>query len=150
MNTWRKYQHLTAIAALMVGSLSWSAGTLAQVSSQFAVESGGASQEDFEALSAKASDYSLKLLLAAKGSGAYLAYVDVTVRALPSNDVVLEHRTEGPLMLADLPPGRYRVEAQYTDVLPGAPNVLRRDVVIPREGLRQLVLYFDTGDKVGS
>jgi hypothetical protein len=150
MNTWHNHPRIAAIAALVMGTLTWSTNVLAQTTPQLAVQSGGASQEEFDALSAKADDYSLKLLLAAKGSGAYLAYVDVSVRALPSNEVVLEHRTEGPLMLADLPPGRYRVEAQYTDVLPGAPSVLRRDIVVPRVGSRELVLYFDTGDKVGS
>jgi hypothetical protein len=135
-------------------NLSWTAAALAlsiaassaAAQQPVAVESGGASVESFDALAARASDYSLKLLLAAKGSGAYLADVDVTVLALPGNDVLLQHRTEGPLMLAALPPGRYRVEARYSDVLPGAATTIRRDVVVPKNGLREVVIYFDTGD----
>jgi hypothetical protein len=137
--------NLTWTAATLVLALAASPATAQQ---SVAVESGGASVESFDALTARASDYSLKLLLAAKGSGAYLADVDVTVRALPSNDLVLQHRTEGPLMLAALPSGRYRIETHYSDVLPGAATTIQRTVVVPRNGRRNVVIYFDTGDNV--
>jgi hypothetical protein len=135
--------HFSGAAAVLALSIAASPAAAQQ---SVAVESGGASYESFDALAARASDYSLKLLFAAKGSGAYLADVDVTVRALPGNDIVLQHRTEGPLMLAALPPGRYRVETQFADVLPGAATTMRRDVVVPKNGRREVVIYFDTGD----
>jgi hypothetical protein len=128
------------IAAALLG-LALSAGAAT------AVQSGGASVEDFAALNREAAQHSLKLVLASKGSGAYLADVDVSVHELPSRRVVLEHRTEGPLMLAKLPPGRYEVVAQYRDVLPGAATRVVRTVSIGR-GLTQMVIYFDTGDEV--
>jgi hypothetical protein len=109
-------------------------------------ESGGASVESVEAMNERAGDYSLKLTLAAKGSGAYLADVDVTIAMLPQRTTVLEHRTEGPLLLAALPPGRYEVSASFDDVLPGTPTTVKRQVSVPRQGLAQAVLYFDTGD----
>ncbi|MCW5634754.1 MAG: hypothetical protein KIT17_15575 [Rubrivivax sp.] len=113
------------------------------------VRSGGASVEDFAALNREASDYSLKLITAAKGSGAYLADVDVVVRALPSLEPVLEHRTEGPLLLATLPPGRYEVTATYGQVLPGA-SMTQRRIVTVGSGLTQMVMYWETGDQVAA
>ena len=69
--------------------------------------------------------------------------------ALPSREVVLEHRTDGPLLLASLPPGRYQVRATYGQVLPGAPTTNTR-VITVGSGLTQLVMYFDTGDTVSA
>ncbi|MDP3083646.1 MAG: hypothetical protein Q8N44_08145 [Rubrivivax sp.] len=112
--------------------------------------SGGVSVEDFAEMRQQASAYSLELVLAARGSGAYLADVDVTVRSLPSRSVVLEHRTQGPLLLAALPPGHYELTASFSDVLPGAATTLTRVVNVPRRGLVRTVVYFDTGDEVGS
>lgn len=113
-------------------------------------ESGGATLEEFQQLNQRANDYSLKLVLAAKGSGAYLADVDVEIVALPQRERVLQTRTEGPLLLADLPPGRYEVTGNFDGVLPGAASSVRRTVVVPRHGTAQAVMYFDTGDQVGS
>lgn len=114
------------------------------------VRSGGVSTDDYAALNRQASDYALKLVLAAKHSGAHLADVDVVVRALPSREVMLEHRTEGPLLLATLPPGRYEVTASYGQVLPGAPTTQKRIVTIAPSSLAQMVMYFDTGDKLST
>jgi hypothetical protein len=111
---------------------------------------GGASDEAIAALNQQAAAYSLKLLFAAKGSGAYLADVQVTVHALPSRDVVLETRTEGPLLLAALPAGRYQLTATYADVTPGSPNSMTRTLVVPRSGQLSQVVYFSTGDLVGT
>jgi hypothetical protein len=110
--------NLTWTAATLVLALAASPATAQQ---SVAVESGGASVESFDAL---------------------------TARALPSNDLVLQHRTEGPLMLAALPSGRYRIETHYSDVLPGAATTIQRTVVVPRNGRRNVVIYFDTGDNV--
>jgi hypothetical protein len=111
-------------------------------------ESGGATYEAFDEMNQRANDYSLKLLLAAKGSGAYLADVDVSIVSLPQRENVLQHHTEGPLLLAALPPGRYEISASFPDVRPGAPTTVKRTVIVPRSGIAQTVLYFDTGDDV--
>lgn len=140
---WRKFSLSLASAALC--ALPWPA----TAADPIAVESGGVSSEHFAAMSARASGYSFKLLLAAKGSGAYLADVDVTVRALPGNEVVVQHRSQGPLLLAALPPGRYSVEARYGPVRPGAPATIQRQVSIPQSGRADVVMHFETSDKVG-
>jgi hypothetical protein len=114
-----------------------------------AVQSGGVSVDEFAELNRRASDYQLKLILAAKHSGAYLADVDIVVRALPARTVVLEHRSQGPLVLAQLPPGRYEVTATYGPVRPGTPTSHTRIVTVPpSRSLAQMVMYFDTGDEV--
>jgi hypothetical protein len=138
-----------ATAAAAAGGLLFAAGALAAGSSSAVPHrSGGASVEEFVELRSQAAEHSLKLVLAARGSGAYLADVDVTLRALDSGDVMLKHRTAGPLVLATLPPGRYEIVASFADVKPGAPDTVRRVIDVPRTGLAQAVLYFDTGDTV--
>jgi hypothetical protein len=134
---------------LMVGLVAATMATAAALADNPAAvrfESGAASFEGIDEMNARASDYSFKLILAAKGSGSYLADVDVTIATLPQRTTVLEHRTEGPLLLAALPPGRYEVTATFADVLPGAATTQKRTVTVPRQGLVQTVLYFDTGD----
>jgi hypothetical protein len=112
--------------------------------------SGGASVEDFTALNQQTSGYSLKLVFAAKGSGAYLADVEVTMMALPSREVVLDTRTEGPMLLAALPAGRYLVNAQYSDAALGAAARVSRTIVVPRAGLVSQMMYFNTADLVSA
>jgi hypothetical protein len=113
------------------------------------VRSGGVSLEEFAALNREAGQHTLKLLLASKGRGAYLAGVDVTVRDLQTGRVVLQHRTEGPLLLARLPPGRYEVVADYADVRPGAATRQQRNITIGA-GLTSLALHFDTVDDLSA
>lgn len=145
MNKPFRTRMITTLAAL---ALSGPIAALA--ASSVPVVSGGASVEDFTQLNRTAKDYSLKLVLASRGSGAYLADVDVTVRSLATRETVVETRTEGPLLLAALAPGRYEVSATFTDVRPGAPTTIRRVVTVPRSGLVQTTMYFDTGDEVGA
>ena len=114
-----------------------------------AVRSGGASDEQFQVLTQAAAGYSLRLLFAAKGSGAYLADVDVTLRSMPGGATVVEHRSQGPLMLAALPPGRYEMTARYTDVVPGSPASVTRTIVVPATGQASVVVQFDTPETAG-
>jgi hypothetical protein len=136
------------VSTAILAGLMWTSGAMADKAGAVRVDSGGVSAGDFSALDARAQDYSLRIIWAAKGSGAYLADVDVTIVSLPERKLVLEHTTTGPLMLADLPPGHYEVSGAYDDVLPGAPGVVKRTVVVPRQGLAQAVMYFDSGDNV--
>ena len=138
-------------AILLIACSAMSLGAMAATTaSGIAFESGGASVEEFTDINSRASSYSLKLLMTSRGSGAYIADVDVQVRAKPSGPVVLEHRSEGPLLLAALPPGRYEVTARYADVRPGAPTQITRTVTVPRSGRVQALLQFDTDDVVST
>jgi hypothetical protein len=51
-------------------------------------------------------------------------------------------------MLVNLPPGRYVVAGHYDDVRPGSPSNVERTVVVPRQGTREMVMYFNTADEV--
>jgi hypothetical protein len=72
--------------------------------------------------------------------------VDVTVVGLPERMPVLEVVTRGPLLMADLPPGRYEVISRYGDVVAGRATEVRKTVTIPTGGQARSVIYFDTGD----
>ncbi len=146
----RKAVLVSLLTALCTTACSGGSATAAGTDGRASFTSGGASVEDFTALSQQTGQYNLKLLFASKGSGAYLADVAVTVQALPSQEVVMDTRTEGPLLLAALPAGRYRISAQYGDVVPGAPTQVSRTLVVPRSRMVSAVIYFSTADRVGA
>ncbi len=141
MSSYGKHLAFAALAGAI-----WTVSAVAVSNEPIRVESGAVSDGEIAALNERANDYSLKIVWAAKRSGAYLADVDVKIVALPQRDVILEHRTQGPLMLVDLPPGRYEVTGSYPDVLPGTPRTQSKTFVVPDKGLVQGVMYFDTGD----
>jgi hypothetical protein len=149
MNTFSK-PTATALLAVALLSTVWSANAYAANDAPTKFISGGASVEEFTALNQQAAGYSLKLVFAAKGSGAYLADVDVSVMELPSRAVVLETRTQGPLLLAELPAGRYEVSAKYAGVYPGSATTITRTITVSRAGRVSQVMYFNTADLVGA
>ena len=126
------------------------AGAAAVSQTEIRHESSAVTYDEVTALQQRAGDYSFKLMTAAKGSGAWLTDVDVTIRSMPGREVVLEERTQGPLLLADLPPGRYEISATCSAACAGeragAAMTQKRVVTVPRSGHAQSVLYFDTGD----
>jgi hypothetical protein len=145
MNVYGKQAMVSVVAGVV-----WLTGATADPLSGVRVQSGGVTVEQFSQLNQRADDYTLKLVWAAQGSGAYLADVDVSISSLPTRHVVVQHRTEGPLMLVDLPPGRYVVAGHYDAVRPGSANSVERTVVVPRQGTRQVVMYFNTADEVSA
>jgi hypothetical protein len=139
--------HHTATRLALIALLGLATLSPAIAAEPVSFRSGGSSSEDFNALDRVESGYTFKLLMAAKGSGAYLADVSVRVTSLPAGELMLDTRTEGPLLLAALPPGRYEVTATAA-VKPGALTTQKRSIVIPSTGLHKEVMYFDTGDTV--
>jgi len=80
-------------------------------------------------------DYNLKLVAAAKGSGAFLA--DVKLTALDARGTkVLETTLDGPWFVARFPPGRYEFQLAYG----GATQ--KRMVTIPAQGRRVEYAYW--------
>lgn len=71
---------------------------------------GGASTEARDAIAAMQSRFPLRVVLTGKG-GEYVVADTLTVR--DSNGEVLTIRDAGPLVMVNLPPGRYTVEATY-------------------------------------
>jgi hypothetical protein len=70
---------------------------------------GGITQDEAQVLKAQARDHALMLTFA-ESNGAYLADVDVQIRD-SRGAVALSTRCAGPIMLVDLPAGRWRVSA---------------------------------------
>jgi hypothetical protein len=86
--------------------------------------SGGAGDEDRDALKQVESQYNLRLMFAAR-NGDYLANIAVTLSDARGN-AVLDTIADGPIFYAHVPPGRYRVtvsnqgQSQSRDVTIGA------------------------------
>lgn len=133
---------------LLVGSLAALmavAGAYAQKEATVRYDASAVTFDEIAALEQRVGDYSLKLVLAAKGSGDYLAGVDVQIVSLPQRELVLHERTQGPLLMAALPPGRYEITGTFGEGASGAPESVKRTVVVPRSGQAQAVMHFDAG-----
>jgi hypothetical protein len=133
---------------LMVGvaaGLMAVAGVYAQKDATVRFDASAVTFDEIAALEQRVGDYSLKLVLAAKGSGDYLADVDVQIVSLPQRELVLHERTQGPLLMAALPPGRYEITGTFGDVALGTPESVKRTVVVPRSGQAHAVMHFGAG-----
>ena len=118
---------LAMTAVLMFAALSTpvaQAQALPQARSQGSIEyvTGGVGKEEADALKQASSDYSLTLELASSGptpegrtAGAYVADAVVVIRDAQGREV-LNTRTDGPLLLARLPPGKYTIGADWNGV----------------------------------
>ena len=75
---------------------------------------GGVTQEEADQLRARASSYPVEIQFARRIDGASAFAADVHVRiADDSGNFVLVLPAAEPILLANLPPGRYTVEATY-------------------------------------
>jgi hypothetical protein len=97
------------------------------------VRTGGVGEDERRAMEGEAR-YNLKVVTAER-SGAYVADVDIAVLDERGQRVVATRMT-GPWLLAELPPGRYRVVAD----LGGERQA--RDVVVGRTGRQEIVLQW--------
>lgn len=103
---------IVALAFAQAGALALAQGVTPEPAGARAASHvcGGVSQDDADAMKAKAREHALMLTFA-ESSGAYVADVDVEIRDR-RGAVVLSTRCEGPIMLVDLPPGSWRVTAR--------------------------------------
>ena len=109
--------------------------------------SGGIGDEETAAMQAEFGRHDLWVTTAARGSGAFLAGVHVHVKDAKGASMV-DVDLDGPWLLVQLPPGRYDVEASLLDPRTGRLEVQRGSAEVAGRQLRQLILYFDTGDEV--
>jgi len=129
LESWRREvaATLAMTAVLMFAALSTpvaQAQALPQARSQGSIEyvTGGVGKEEADALKQAAGDYPLMLELASSGptpqgrtTGAYIADAVVVIRDAQGREV-LNMRTDGPLLLARLPPGKYTISADWNGV----------------------------------
>lgn len=95
------------------------------------IATGGVGLEERESLEGDRG-YNLKVIAAMQG-GQYLADVDVVIFDAAGTPVVTT-RTNGPWLMAELPPGRYRLVAAYR----GASQT--RDFSVVRSDRQEIVL----------
>lgn len=102
----------------------------------WAFADGGVGRTETETLQAEADRYSLWIITAARGSGAYLADVEVSISD-ETGTVVFEHRLDGPWLMINLPPGRFKVSAH------AGQETQKRITTIHARDHHQMVFYFD-------
>jgi len=96
---------------------------------------GGAGEEEREALQGMQRDYSVKLTFADKASGVYLADVGVQVTG-KKGDTVFEVPDAGPTPLVKLPPGQYKLSATHEG------NTKTARLTVPARGNASQTLYW--------
>jgi hypothetical protein len=103
---------------------------------------GGVGEAERQQMKAAAADYSLGLTFAAD-SGAFLA--DVAVRVLDAKGrAVFDTTVRNPIVLVDLPAGRYTVEATYQG------RTQRSSVTLAQGKSRAVTLRWRDGDAPGT
>ena len=120
--------------ARLIGIIAFAAAAAASAQPAPPVRTGGIGEEERRALESDAR-YNLKLV-AANRAGQYISDVDGTI-VDERGAVVVAARIAGPWLLADLPPGRYRVVAVYEGTRQS------RDVVVGRGGRQEIVMQWD-------
>jgi hypothetical protein len=75
---------------------------------------GGIGKDESDAMLRESKNYPLSLVFSGGKSNNYLANIDLRVRD-GAGKTVLQTTAEGPIVLVDLPAGKYVVDAQYRD-----------------------------------
>lgn len=116
--------YLFPLLTLAFAGAAWGAPFTPEVRQQGEVRYiiGGVGQEEVQAMNAMAKDFDAKVILS-DTKGHYLSDADVTVKN-SSGETVLSTKSDGPILLLDLKPGAYTVEAKYGD------SVQRRTVKV--------------------
>ena len=139
------HRHLPA-AALAAALAAWlavfsaAAEELRHTPAGVAYLSGGVGIDEARAFPAESAHHALAVRTAARGSGAWLADVDLTILDAHGREV-FRQRLDGPWLLIDLPPGRYEIVGEHEG------EVRRTAVTLPARGHRQAMLYFPVQDE---
>ena len=102
---------LLAVSAVLAPPAGAKSEEVVRAPSGVMYVTGGAGSEAVDLLKSMEKDFNLKLVFA-NTSGAYLSDVKVTI-VDASGNVVLDATSEGPLLMAKLPAGGYRVDATF-------------------------------------
>lgn len=128
---------------LLLATLLPAASALTRGTTQMgqAFVSGGITPDEIDVIKDERKQYSLAVLTVARGSGAYLADVHVTIvddHQRPVLDVVMD----GPYLLVNLPAGRYKISAMLDSAKQD------RTLAVGAQDHRQLDFTFETHDEV--
>jgi len=117
-------------AAFLAPSANASGDESVQTANGVSYVSGGVGTASIDRLSAMARDFNIKLVFALT-SGAYLSSVKVTI-ADASGKVLVDATSTGPLLLAKLPAGSYKIAANFNG------KIEMRSVVVGAEKLKTI------------
>src|SRR5262245_7580057 len=133
MLTKRSLLSLAIVGAF--STASWAAGTPNELSYQSTgYVTGGIGSDEADAMRAAASNYSLAMTFAAQTSQ-FVSDVDVAVKK-SDGEVVLQANDAAPILLAELPAGRYQIQATYDG------QTQTRSVAVPDSGTTKVVLQW--------
>ena len=99
-----------------------------QTSGSVSYVTGGVGLDESDAIKAAEKDFSLSLLFAQTKRGEYLCDVKVSIKD-KAGKTVLEAMADGPMLIARLPAGAYKISAEHEGV------VLLRTVTINAKGV---------------
>jgi hypothetical protein len=142
---------LLAAALMLWASLAW-AQTLPGMQSRNGVQylSGGIGKDEADALKQAEAGYPLTLEFASSTNreadderAPYVSGTSVNIIDARGNDV-LNVRSEGPLLLVDLPKGNYTVDAQWNGVRK------RKDISLTGERRQHVMFDFAAADRTGN
>ncbi len=132
----------STLGALVLGLL-WTASATAAADAGGKVDYriGGVGRESASEMKAARDQYPLAMTFAESIDGKAAYTTDVAVRIRNSNDdELVETKADGPLMLVDLPAGRYRISAERD----GKP--IEREVEIASGERRQMLFEFPSDE----
>jgi hypothetical protein len=121
---------LTGIAIATMATFSQAADRPIQNDIEY--RSGGFGLDEAQDMRNARSDYSLGLTFATQ-AGAFVADVDVQVRSA-SGELVLSRQGQGPMVLANVPAGRYTIRTTAEG------RSQTHEITVPRSGHRHLVV----------
>jgi hypothetical protein len=134
------FVHGLVIIAMTLGSFVSNAisdsGPMVHEAGSLRYMSGGVGEESQQLLSARASEFNLKLEFAMT-SGAYLSDVKVTIADAKGKKTLLQATSDGPWFLVKLPVGTYRVVAMY------AGKAVERSITVHATSLRTVGFRWD-------
>ena len=102
---------------------------------------GGFGLEEREELAQLRRDFRLRVMTAARGSGAYVSGVRLRV-ADASGRGMFDRAVDGPWLLIDLPPGRYSLRASLQA------ETVEQQVTLDAAGRRDVHFYFTVAAEV--
>ena len=117
------------------GCLAQSSGLVTRSQNGVLYVSGGIAADQQQALRALRSEFDLQLTFAAKGSGEFLADVQVNIDS-GSGIHFVDATSQGPIFLAKLAPGTYQVTATFH----GAAQT--KSISIVAGAVRELYFYW--------
>jgi hypothetical protein len=96
---------------------------------------GGVGDEQRNELKEARKDFNLQLTFAEKQSGRFIADVDIDIQTMSGKEV-LQLSDMGPIFMAQLPAGKYRIKATSGD------QTQTKTIQVNKRGIRELYFYW--------